>query len=70
MIRKPTARVEVYTPDFEHLLKNVRRNSDPLTAHDLIAARKPRIQELTNVQREAAKIDFQQKKKMEYSLTT
>jgi conjugative relaxase-like TrwC/TraI family protein len=62
--------VKVYTPDFEHLLKNVRRNSDPLTAHDLIAARKPHIQELTNVQREAAKIDFPQEKKMEYSLTT
>ena len=31
---------------------------------------KPHIQELTNVQREAAKIDFQQEKKKEYGLTT
>ncbi|MFA7183270.1 MAG: helicase C-terminal domain-containing protein, partial [Victivallales bacterium] len=31
--------VKVFTPDFEHLYDSVKRNSEHLTGHDLIAAR-------------------------------
>ena len=35
--------VKVYCPDFEHLHSSVKRNSEHLTGHDLIAARQKYI---------------------------
>ncbi|MCK4981347.1 MAG: hypothetical protein KAS17_00415 [Victivallaceae bacterium] len=35
--------VKVFTPDFEHLHASVKRNSEHLTGHDLIASRQQYI---------------------------
>jgi hypothetical protein len=39
--------VKVYTPDFEHLYDSVKRNSEHLTGHDLIAARQEYINDIS-----------------------
>jgi len=38
--------VKVFTPDFEHLHDSVKRNSEHLTGHDLIAARQEYINDI------------------------
>jgi conjugative relaxase-like TrwC/TraI family protein len=39
--------VKVFTPDFEHLYESVKRNSEHLTGHDLIAARQEYMNDIT-----------------------
>ncbi len=39
--------VKVFTPDFEHLYDSVKRNSEHLTGHDLIAARQEYINDIS-----------------------
>jgi hypothetical protein len=39
--------VKVFTPDFEHLYESVKRNSEHLTGHELIAARQEYMNDIT-----------------------
>jgi ATP-dependent exoDNAse (exonuclease V) alpha subunit len=57
--------VKVFTPDFEHLYDSVKRNSEHLTGHDLIAAREEYMnvfpkQEAESIQEKEMKIDYHQ----------
>jgi hypothetical protein len=57
--------IKVFTPDFEHLYDSIKRNSEHLTGHDLIAARQEYmdafpIQEMENTQEKEMKIDYHQ----------
>lgn len=42
--------VKVYCPDFEHLYDSVKRNSEHLTGHDLIAKRQEYINDISQKQ--------------------
>jgi ATP-dependent exoDNAse (exonuclease V) alpha subunit len=61
--------VKVFTPDFEHLLSNVRRNSEHLTGHDLIAARQEYLNDISpqkDIENISQAKEIQQETKMEY----
>jgi len=61
--------VKVFTPDFEHLHSSVKRNSEHLTGHDLIAARQEYLndispkQEIKNIPQNE---EIQQEREMEH----
>ncbi len=57
--------VKVFTPDFEHLHDSVKRNSEHLTGHDLIAARQEymNFSPKMNIENE----EIQQEMKMEHN---
>ncbi|MCK4983275.1 MAG: AAA family ATPase [Victivallaceae bacterium] len=63
--------VKVFTPDFEHLYDSVKRNSEHLTGHDLIAARQEYLnyispkQEIKNIPKNE-EIKQEKEIKMEY----
>jgi conjugative relaxase-like TrwC/TraI family protein len=65
--------VKVFTPDFEHLYDSVKRNSEHLTGHDLIAARQEHINDISpknNIEKSPSNEEFQQEKEsQEFTLS-